>query len=262
MSKQCIHRTITYDGLEEKEQVKKLCEFLHDSFQENPRLVTFIATACLRFRHHDYAKAADRLKKYLKWRRQTFGDLADQTLDGNDKLLSQITQSTFTRLSPERLPNGEALLFVNMQAHDPSEFSAEDTINCWHFLVLDAMMQDANLARNGFIVVNDMTGASLSNMDMRFPALIASTVADAMPVRVRNLIVMNPPMVIRFALAITKPLLSSKLSKRINIVNDKEELLEHLRSPMHLLPDALGGELSIDASLSTVETLKARGLLV
>ena len=219
---------------------ERILSHFQDEFQENPRMLKAMAECCSKFRRDDFESAVACLSRYIEWRRKTFGDLDDQSVANDVKLREQL-QCNFMHLSPVRLSGGEALLYLSMKRHNPSLYSTSDTVKCMHFFIISAMMNDTSLAEKGFVLVNNMADVEFQNLDMNFPAAIASAVGQSVPVRLVNIVIVNPPMLVRFIIPLVKALLTTKLLERLHVVVDLKELPQLLVVAQRALPVEMGG---------------------
>ena len=210
-----------------------------------------MAETSLSFRHGDVKLAVKSLHSYLEWRLKKFGNLDDQCLVSDRKLQEQLA-SKFIQISPKRLGNGAAVVYVSMKNHDPSLYSTEDTIKCMHFLLISSIIEDPSLAEKGFVLVNNMVDVEWRHLDMNFPGAIASAVGRSIPIRLTTLVIVDPPLLIRFIVPIVKSVLPARLSERLHVVTDLSQLADvvHVNDAVDL-PEELGGKviLTIDADL-------------
>lgn len=207
----------------------------------NPKLVTSMAEICLSFRHENVELAIISLRSYLEWRLKLFEDLEEQCITQDQKLRSQL-ESGFMHLSPMRLSNGEALLYLSMKKHDPLHYSTTDTIKCLHFFIISAMLLNPSLAESGFVIVINMVDVEMKHMDMNFPAVIAGTVGKSIPIRLTALAIITPPMLIRCVIPVFKTVLPPKLVSRLHVVTDLNTLPDLISATAQVcLPVELSG---------------------
>lgn len=241
--------------------ITQLCDSHSIAFQENPELIKFLSSIFLKFRHNDFESANERLGNYISWRRQVLGSLQEQSIDNNETLRNQI-QSLFLTVLPNSMPNGEAILYLELKRHDSSIYSAEDTVKTWHYLVMRALRKDPELATRGFYVTGNLTNISYYNLDIRVPQAVVHAVSDCMPVRVVSFFLINPPYIAQIILPVIRMLLSSKLSQRLNIITDYSHFQELYHMPPTCLPEAIGGTISEDIFRHIVSTIVSENLIV
>ena len=248
-------------SLEESNLVEELCALHPQEMLENPRLVKFMAECSLRNRFHDRDSSSKRLCKYLAWRRESFGDLSDHSVMNNPTLNDQI-RAGLLFISPIRLPDGSALMFIRMRKHDPTIFSAKQSLYYWHYMIMTALVKDPALARHGFVMINNFEGAGLANVDLSVPSLISNALDKCMPIRVNSINAVNPPWVIKFVFPVVKALLSSKLGERLNIIPDAANLSETLSIPVSSLPAELGGEVEVGLPEDVLKKITDDNLII
>lgn len=185
------------------------------------------------------------LGNYIDWRIRLFGDLRDQSLETDEKLRRQLGTG-FIRVLPSRLPNGSAILYLELRRHNASIFSAEDTLKAWHYVILATLKNDLNVAASGFTVLGLMSDVGYSNLDVRIPEGIIGAISNCMPVRLRNMLICHPPYVARVVIPIIKMLLSSKLSQRLFVVSDEATIQTDHDICAAYLPHTLGGQIGND----------------
>ena len=194
-------------------------------------------------------------------RKKLFGGLSFQRVPSNPKLKSQI-ETMFMRVMPQRLPSGEAVIYLELRRHEPEIYSAEDTVRTWHYLIISAIRKHPELARTGFVFVGNMTGAAYANMDLGVPEAIASALNNCMPVRIANFFIINPPFLLQMAIPVIKLMLSTKLGERVNVVTDISTLYsEHDLDPAYF-PDAIGGQVSVDCATEHTDAILADNVSV
>lgn len=243
-----MHRehTASITEMDETMDVQNIILQFLEQFQENPKLVKAMAEICLSFRRNDMKLAVESLRSYLDWRQETFGDLSEQSL-ANDKKLQEQLRSNFIHLSPVRLSSGAGLIYLSMKNHNPAIYSTADTIKCMHFFMITAMMEDKTLSANGFVILNNMTDVDLFNLDMNFPAAVSAAVGRSVPVRLLKIVLVNPPMLVRFIVPILKTILPAKLVERLHVVSEVDELPDLIDLPCTAcLPVDLGGVVEFD----------------
>lgn len=245
----------------EKNLIEILCSNYSEATKENESLMKFLSLIFLKFRNYDLNSASERLGNYLNWRRQTFNNLNEQTIENNLHLKKQI-KSLFLTILPEYLPTGEAIVYLELKRHNTEVFTAEDTIKTWHYHIMCALKKDPDLARRGFYMTGNMTSISYSNLDIRVPHAIAHALSDCMPVRVCQFFVINPPYIAQLIIPVVRMLLSTKLSQRLNIITDISSLHNDFHVPLTCLPEILGGTITPDMHIEVIEQMIAQNISV
>lgn len=252
---------ISMGSQEEDVLTNQLVAEFSEAVGENVRMVRFMAQCCLRNRNYDMESARKRLGNYLAWRKETFGDLSDQSVEKDENLHAQI-MTGMMYICPTRLSTGSGVLFARMRIHDPTKYNAHATIKFWHYIVLSALTLYPTLASAGFTLVNNFEGASMANLDIGVPRAISSALNKCMPIRMNSLNMVNPPWVIRMVVPMVKSIISAKLAQRLNVVLDAAELPGLLGIDQKDLPIELGGELDVDSPTGYLHELLEKNIVV
>lgn len=171
-------------------------------------------------------------------------------------------ESLFVQVLPDRLPSGEAVLYLELSRHNPSEYSADDTVRSWHYLVLSAMRKHPELAHSGFVITGNLAGAGYSNLDLGVPEAIASAVSHCMPLRLSNLFIINPPFLLQMVIPVIKIILSRKLGDRVHAITDTDDLYSVHNLDPNFMHFAVGGRVSDERSAEYLQSLLAEDLSV
>ena len=223
---------------------------------ENPRLMRFVGECFLHNQRDNKFEANKRIRKYLIWRRESFGDLEDHSLGEDQQLKSQILTG-YMSILPKRLPDGSAIIFSRQRLHQPSLYSAKQTIQYMHFMLMTAIEKDPSLATCGVILLNNFAGAEPCNADVNTSMAILNAFKNFLPVRVGNIIGVNPPLVRRFLF----PLVSAFVSG-IMIAPTSAHLQNILSVPISYLPTELGGEVEVTPPEDVLKYLIEGGFVV
>ena len=115
--------------------------------------------------------------------------------------------------------------------------------------VLLTMLHDPDVQRLGVVIVSDMRGLGLRNLDPGVPKMVFGKVLSSMPVRVGRIVLFSPPWIVGNVLfPILMTFMSAKLKERIVMIKDSDtsKLAQHF--PTTSLPEELGGSSKFDAS--------------
>ena len=158
---------------------------------ENKDLVDFMALACLRFRRYDLKSAGDRMRNYFEWRLETFGNLKPQDASDGTKLRDFLKLGV-VRLLPIMGPRGHAIFNFRFRLTRPDIFSAHDVVQGIHFVMMKALRRSAKTQIAGIVLVSDMHGAGLSNLDREVPKQVLKMVTKNMPLRMAGIFIFRP----------------------------------------------------------------------
>lgn len=242
---------------EEQELINKLLlEFPHEC-NENKELVEFMSLVMLRYRNYEYDQVKRRLNNYLKWRKELFGNLEYFNINNEkDAIINKVLLTNVLQVYKGINESDPALIFGQMQYHNPSIISALDIIKTWHYLILSNIKYNMNLCENGFIVINNLTNAGFNNIDHHIPPLIGNAVSNCMPIRLKYAIFFNPPFIVHYFLSIIKLFFSSKLQDRMRMLYDNNLLQTELHINPNLIPNNLGGNREILTSQESITFYK------
>ena len=198
---------------------------------------------CLRGRKYDVERAADILPKLVELMREfdVGTGKVDETLAEHLKALTIVSLDVKDDL-------GRGILWLRLRNHDPKTRKKEDLVRQIITVQLH-LLQDADVQRLGIVVIHDMNGLGLKNLDPGAAKLIFSRVLTTMPIRVGRVCVINPPWIVgRVIIPIVMTFMSSKIKSRFRIIHsDKVEAVEKF-VPIGAIPDELGGQYAFDST--------------
>ena len=139
--------------------------------------------------------------------------------------------------------NGAALISFKSVFHDPRTSKKEDVFRLLMFLI-DLALRDVETQRHGIAMVLDARGMRWKNVDVDMEKLVMASL-DRLPVRVRAIYVVHPPVVMKAMIALMKPFMKPKMRKRMRFIKDVNNLDEFIPA-REALPRDLGGRLAFD----------------
>eukprot|EP00316_Scyphosphaera_apsteinii_P004842 CAMPEP_0119331476 /NCGR_PEP_ID=MMETSP1333-20130426/80700_1 /TAXON_ID=418940 /ORGANISM="Scyphosphaera apsteinii, Strain RCC1455" /LENGTH=280 /DNA_ID=CAMNT_0007341093 /DNA_START=67 /DNA_END=909 /DNA_ORIENTATION=+ len=195
---------------------------------------------CLRGRKYDPVKGAKLVSELLALK-------ADIELSRSDnhQLKEDICSHKFIATGGKDAC-GRGVLWMRFRFHDPTRSKPLDMARLITTVVLHAL-QDSDCQRNGFVIIQDMTGVRLKNIDPSAAKFVFSTVFPRLPVRIGRICLFNPPWLLgHFVLPIVMSLMTKKLRGRIAVLNgNKPEKLHAFVSPC-ALTEAHGGTMAFN----------------
>jgi len=99
--------------------------------------------------------------------------------------------------------------------------------------------------RNGLIFIADLEGFGLKNLDLSIQRKINSALMDNFPLRVRKVLLVNPPLIINTIIAGIRLFMKKKIMDRIQVIQ-REEVLEHIEADQLLTN--FGGNIDYSAA--------------
>eukprot|EP00601_Ochromonadales_sp_CCMP2298_P014317 CAMPEP_0173224126 /NCGR_PEP_ID=MMETSP1142-20121109/4159_1 /TAXON_ID=483371 /ORGANISM="non described non described, Strain CCMP2298" /LENGTH=198 /DNA_ID=CAMNT_0014152345 /DNA_START=726 /DNA_END=1323 /DNA_ORIENTATION=- len=160
-------------------------------------------------------------------------------------------------ISPLKMSDGSALLFIRLRKHQPQEYTAKQTLRMWHYVIMSTLVKHPALAAKGFTVINNMQDASMLNTDIGLMQGVSKALSKCMPIRLNLLVFANAPWVIRLAVPVIRTLFSDKISQRLHLLDDVANLSAMVGSPMELLPVELGGQVEVDSDIMVAVMIAA-----
>eukprot|EP00177_Eucheuma_denticulatum_P003318 GFKZ01005994.1.p1 GENE.GFKZ01005994.1~~GFKZ01005994.1.p1 ORF type:complete len:316 (+),score=43.96 GFKZ01005994.1:666-1613(+) len=204
------------------------------------RADAFWLVACIRARKGDVGRAMALADNYLKWRLGLGADSKD--LAQSQQLRAQLERRlVFVPGHVDR--DGRPVLNVRLRYQDPSKFSAMDTARTLSFVVEWLLRKYPAAQTHGIVIVNDLRGVTLRNLDLRLPSVLQQAFSKTLPVRVAAINVINPPFLLKAVVGLFASVFSQKLKLRVRFFSKgDEEKLYQLIEPSHLVDDiGMGG---------------------
>jgi hypothetical protein len=133
----------------------------------------------------------------------------------------------FANLSTQKLlplgtvaKDGTLVMLFTPRFHDPSAFPAAEMVKLLAW-VIDNLSYDGAVQENGLSFVVDGGGAGWGNLCRHTQRAVIDMLQNRMPVRLRAILIANPPTIASVVLTIIKPFLKAKLRDRIHKVDEK-----------------------------------------
>ena len=180
----------------------------------------FYLLACIRARKGNVSRAFALASNYVMWR-SSFGQ--DQLDLANSPKMQQQLASRLMFVSGIVDKNGRPILNIRSRNHNPTKFSASDTLRTLTFVLEWTLRTYPAAQTHGIAIINDMTGASFKNLDVRIPGVMHTAFANTLPVRLAAINLINPPFVLKAVIGIVTTLLSKKLKARIRIFGKNDQ---------------------------------------
>ena len=216
---------------------------------ENPRLMKFAAECFLHNQKEDKFMTNKRLRAYLVWRRESFGDLDDHTMDSNILMAKQIACG-YMSILPQRLPDGTAVVFMRQRFHQPLVFNTKQTLQYFHFMLMTAIIKDPTLASCGVVIINNYASSEPANSDTNTTMAVLNALKNFLPVRLVNMIGVNLSMGIRLLAPIVTTFISG-----CTIASSPAEVPNIMSCPISFLPVELGGEVEVPEAEAVLKQL-------
>lgn len=200
---------------------------------------TFILLSCLHARKGDIPRSLALATSYLSFREKFSYEQHIPSSSTLREILSAgifIPAGNFSR-------DGRPVLTIRYRFFNPRKFSAAETVRATAF-VLEWMLRTIPEAMtHGVVIVEDLGGFSLRNMDVRLMHFFDRAFTSVLPVRVAAMHITNPGIIIRTAFAVFSAFLSDKLKARVGLFGKGQEdkFAEFLQRDQNLACLRLGG---------------------
>ncbi|XP_003707800.2 alpha-tocopherol transfer protein-like isoform X1 [Megachile rotundata] len=158
-----------------------------------------------------------------------------------------IFEQNILTVLPNRDQHGRRILIIELGKKWKHNKCNLDEVFKGCVLYLEAAMLEPSTQIAGAIVIFDMDGLSLQQtwqFNPPFAKRIVDWLQDAMPLRIKNIHIVNQPYVFNMVFALFKPFLREKLKSRIVFHGTDRKSLHQYISPK-CLPDCYGGTLQI-----------------
>ncbi|XP_030752411.1 alpha-tocopherol transfer protein-like isoform X3 [Sitophilus oryzae] len=187
--------------------------------------------------------ARDLIKRYYRFKRK-HSDSYDGLMPSREK---NIFQQNILIVQPTRDQLGRRILIIELgKKWKTSEVTLEEVFKgC--VLFLEAAMLEPESQVCGAIVIFDMDGLSLSQVSKFTPSFagkIVEWLQDSVPLRIKNIHIVNQPYIFKVVFALFKPFLKEKLRSRIIFHGTDRKSLHQYMDPS-CLPPCYGGTLEM-----------------
>jgi len=150
--------------------------------------------------------------------------------------------------------------FGNMVPEDHGKNFVNDILDyiLWNNMV-GSFYEDMDFHRNGLCFVADMKAVGWKNMDLKLQKTVNSALMDNFPMKISQVLVLNPPGIFKPLLAGSRLFVKKKIMDRIQIV-EPEDLLNFISSDQ--LSADFGGDLqfTIETYIDWVDSVISSGL--
>jgi len=206
--------------------------------EENRELCEFVALSALRFRRFDEATAAQRVTKYMEWRRKTFGSLAPQDVDaemdieegdnadGKKRTTKDLLDIGVIRVLPHTTPQGQAIVFLQLRNTRPSQFykHARQVCRAAHFRLMEAIAKFPSAQVRGMVLMVDFKGTAMENIDRKVPPKMGKLFSGILPLRMAGILICNPNILVRVVIPLAKMFMSEKLASYVHCISYQSPL--------------------------------------
>lgn len=187
--------------------------------------------------------ARDLIKRYYAFKVK-HADMYDGLLPSNER---NIFQQNILTVQPNRDQFGRRILIIELGKKWKTDKVTLDEVFKGCVLFLEAAMLEPETQVCGAVVIFDMDGLSLSQTTKFTPSFagrIVNWLQDSVPLRIKNIHIINQPYIFKMVFALFKPFLREKLRNRIIFHGTDRKSLHQYMDPS-ILPECYGGTLSL-----------------
>lgn len=117
--------------------------------------------------------------------------------------------------------DGRRVLIVNCgRVWDPKKVSSDSLFRIFYLIHLAALVEECTQVR-GVVVIMDFEGLGMSQVGALSPSWskrLLTFIQDAMPLRLKQVHMINQPFVFKLVWALFKPFIQKKLSQRVSLI--------------------------------------------
>lgn len=129
------------------------------------------------------------------------------------------TDSNIVNILTTRDQKGRRVLIVNCgDQWDPKQVSSDQLFRMFYLVQIVAQLEAVTQIM-GVVVIMDFSGLSMKQirgLTPQFSLRLLSFIQDAMPLRLKEVHIINQPFIFKMVWAIFKPFIKDKLKKRVS----------------------------------------------
>ncbi|CAH1117992.1 unnamed protein product [Phaedon cochleariae] len=187
--------------------------------------------------------ARDMIKRYYSFKLK-HADMYDGLMPSRER---NIFQQNILTVQPNRDQLGRRILIIELGKKWKTSEVCLDEVFKGCVLFLEAAMLEPETQVCGAVVIFDMDGLSLHQTTKFTPSFakrIVDWLQDSVPLRIKNIHIVNQPYIFKIVFALFKPFLREKLRNRILFHGtDRKSLHQHMDPKC--LPECYGGTLDL-----------------
>jgi len=211
--------------------------------------------SCLFARKLDLVRTHLLVSANLKWRKENgfmnIPTIADVNLD---------IMKNWTVAQGTRAKDGSGCNYMEIKDMEMGkEPWTVPTMMKWvaWFYFVGIFCDGIDVLRNGMTMIEDLEGYGWKHFDIDFQKKMANVWTDTFPMRLKKILVLNPPAIFEAVMKIAKTFMKAKMLDRMEIVT-KKDLPKHVSKDQ--LPERFGGNYSIswDDSIAILKEWTAK----
>ncbi|XP_063239801.1 clavesin-1 [Bacillus rossius redtenbacheri] len=164
---------------------------------------------------------------------------------------STLTDNDVVNVVVDRDQDGRRILIMNLgKKWDPSKVTTNQIFRCLYLTHIGACLEPETQVK-GAVVIMDFSGLGMrqvTSFTPSFSKLLLSFIQEAMPLRLKQVHIVNEPYIFNMVFQIFKPLIKDKLKARMFFHGNKMASLHKHMDPAFLPADFGGSKPAIDYS--------------
>jgi len=226
------------EELKALEEFKKQCEntkYFSDEF----------VITCLMARKFDTKRTTELIENNLKWRREN-GLMTLPSIKELESVLEKMTMNFVIPGARDKLGAGITYMIMSEDMEMGKEPYTLNTMKKWiaWFYYIGIFHDGIDSLRNGMCIIEDLTGFGWKHFDVDFQKQMSSIWVDTFPLRVKRLLVLNPPVIFGALVKILKTFFKGKMLDRIEVVDKPKDLRKWVTEDQ--LSGVFGGAVQYD----------------
>lgn len=223
-------------GLEELRELLKNDEKIH--FRDDDDFLMIFLRPC-KF----YAKSAYEMMKRIADFKEKHKDHLKDLMPEDEK--NAFINHNVVNVMTSKDDKGRRVLFVNCGGDWNTKEVTADQLFRIFYLIHEAAILEPETQVRGCVVIMDFNGMGMKQVTAMSPSFsmrLLSFIQDAMPLRLKEIHMVNEPFVFNLVWKMFKPFIREKLNKRIHFHQKKMAQMHKFIAPSHL-PEDYGGAL-------------------
>lgn len=182
---------------------------------------SFWLRACLRARNGDVDRAIALATNYLQWRRGVRYYERISNYNGiPPNIRDLLSTGTFT-VAGNASRKGQPVLTIRYEYYQPHRYQVSEATTTFVLLIEYLMREYPKAQTHGMVVMEEMSRATVSNLDIRLAHFLSRAFSSIIPLRIAAMFFVNAKRGVRTALRFMSPFLARKFKTRVHVMNEQ-----------------------------------------